>query len=108
MKTAWTIDVDHVTVPGEKSRVGCYGHLASEYPFRWRVKDADGFVYKQEWWTTWLIERPFRDPAGLLDYVRRKRRSKRPRQRHAECDGDRSCGRACGQLQLRSGGGRGA
>lgn len=45
MKTAWTIDVDHVTVPGEKSRVGCYGQLASEYPFRWRVKDADGNVY---------------------------------------------------------------
>lgn len=35
------------------------------------VRHADGFVYKQEWWTTWLIERPFRDVAGLLDYIRR-------------------------------------
>ncbi len=35
------------------------------------VRHADGFVYKQEWWTTWLIERPFRDVEGLLDYVRR-------------------------------------
>ncbi len=32
---------------------------------------ADGFVYKQEWWTTWLIERPFHDVAGLLDYIPR-------------------------------------
>jgi hypothetical protein len=31
----------------------------------------DGFVYKQEWWTTWLIERPFKDVAGLLDYIPR-------------------------------------
>ena len=31
----------------------------------------DGFVYKQEWWTTWLIERPFNDLKGLLDYIRK-------------------------------------
>lgn len=31
----------------------------------------DGFVYKQEWWTTWLVERPFRDVEGLLEYIRR-------------------------------------
>src|SRR5579864_2849872 len=31
----------------------------------------DGFVYKQEWWTTWLIERPFQDVAGLLAYIPR-------------------------------------
>jgi hypothetical protein len=35
------------------------------------VADKDGFVYKHEWWTSWLIERPFRDVAGLLEYVRR-------------------------------------
>ncbi len=35
------------------------------------VRHADGFVYKQEWWTTWLVERPFRDAAGLLNYIRR-------------------------------------
>jgi len=34
------------------------------------VRHADGFVYRQEWWTTWLIERPFKDVAGLLDYIR--------------------------------------
>ncbi|HHV62769.1 MAG TPA: hypothetical protein GXX51_09050 [Firmicutes bacterium] len=33
--------------------------------------DKDGFVYKQEWWTTWLIERPFKDSAGLKEYIRR-------------------------------------
>ena len=35
------------------------------------VRHDDGFVYKQEWWTTWLIERPFRDVRGALEYVRR-------------------------------------
>jgi hypothetical protein len=35
------------------------------------VRYPDGFVYKQEWWTTWLIERPFKDTAGLLEYIRR-------------------------------------
>ena len=35
------------------------------------VRHADGFVYKQEWWTTWLIERPFRDVTGLVEYMRR-------------------------------------
>ncbi len=33
------------------------------------VRHEDGFVYKQEWWTTWLIERPFQDVTGLLDYI---------------------------------------
>jgi hypothetical protein len=35
------------------------------------VRHADGFVYKQEWWTTWLMERPFNDVDGALEYVRR-------------------------------------
>jgi hypothetical protein len=35
------------------------------------IRYPDGFVYKQEWWTTWLIERPFRDVTGFLEYVRR-------------------------------------
>jgi uroporphyrinogen decarboxylase len=34
------------------------------------LRHEDGFVYKQEWWTTWLIERPFKDVKGLLDYIR--------------------------------------
>lgn len=33
------------------------------------VRHPDGFVYRQEWWTTWLIERPFRDVKGLLEYI---------------------------------------
>ena len=35
------------------------------------VVHDDGFVYKQEWWTTWLIDRPFHDVKGLLDYIPR-------------------------------------
>jgi len=35
------------------------------------VRNEDGFVYKHEWWTTWLVERPFRDVRGALEYVRR-------------------------------------
>ena len=35
------------------------------------IRQDDGFVYKQEWWTTWLIERPFSDTQGLLDYIPR-------------------------------------
>lgn len=30
----------------------------------------DGFVYKQEWWTTWLIGRPFDDLTGALEHIR--------------------------------------
>lgn len=35
------------------------------------IRNDDGFVYKQEWWTTWLVERPFKDVQGLLDYIPR-------------------------------------
>jgi hypothetical protein len=35
------------------------------------LHQPDGFVYKQEWWTTWLIERPFSNVPGLLEYIRR-------------------------------------
>ena len=35
------------------------------------IRRDDGFVYKQEWWTTWLVERPFHDAPGLLDYIPR-------------------------------------
>jgi hypothetical protein len=35
------------------------------------MRQPDGFVYRQEWWTTWLVERPFKDVAGFLEYVRR-------------------------------------
>ncbi len=35
------------------------------------IRQPDGFVYRQEWWTTWLVERPFRDVREFLEYVRR-------------------------------------
>jgi uroporphyrinogen decarboxylase len=35
------------------------------------IRQPDGFVYKQEWWTTWLVERPFHDVTGFLEYIRR-------------------------------------
>lgn len=33
-------------------------------------QDEEGFVYQGEWWTTWIIERPFRDTEGALAFVR--------------------------------------
>ena len=45
------------------------------------IRHPDGFVYKQEWWTTWLIERPFSDVAGLLDYIPRNIEELHNRQR---------------------------
>jgi len=44
------------------------------------IRHEDGFVYKQEWWTTWLIERPFKDVQGLLDYIPRNIEEIRRRQ----------------------------
>jgi len=35
------------------------------------IRYDDGFVWKQEWWTAWLIDRPFNDVRGLLDYIPR-------------------------------------
>ena len=35
------------------------------------IRYDDGFVWKQEWWTAWLIDRPFNDVKGLLDYIPR-------------------------------------
>ncbi len=35
------------------------------------IECDDGFVYKQEWWTTWLLSRPFQDVSGLLHYIPR-------------------------------------
>ena len=35
------------------------------------IRHDDGFVYRQEWWTTWLAGRPFKDTRGLLDYIPR-------------------------------------
>ncbi len=34
------------------------------------LRHGDGFVYKQEWWTTWLVERPFHDVRGLMEHIR--------------------------------------
>jgi len=35
-------------------------------------RGTDGFAYRQESWTTWLLERPFKDVGGLLEFVRRE------------------------------------
>ena len=35
-------------------------------------KDDDGFVYRGEWWTTWLIERPFSDTKGVREFIRKE------------------------------------
>jgi len=35
----------------------------------WRADD--GFVYRQEWWTVWTIERPFNDTKSLCEFIRR-------------------------------------
>ncbi|HWQ55739.1 MAG TPA: hypothetical protein VN442_18780 [Bryobacteraceae bacterium] len=50
------LDVTRGIAPPVEEKIICHG---------------DGFVYKQEWWTTWLVERPFRNPRSLLEYVRR-------------------------------------
>jgi uroporphyrinogen-III decarboxylase len=34
-------------------------------------QDDEGFVYRAEWWTQWIVERPFVDTRGYLEYVRR-------------------------------------
>jgi len=35
------------------------------------IKYSDGFVVKCEWWTTWIIERPFKDVEGTKEYIKR-------------------------------------
>jgi hypothetical protein len=35
------------------------------------VRDEDGFVYRLEWWTGQLLQRPFKDPKGLSEIVKR-------------------------------------
>jgi len=34
-------------------------------------KEKDGFVYKDEWWTSWIIEKPFNDTRGLKEHILR-------------------------------------
>jgi hypothetical protein len=34
-------------------------------------KEKDGFVYKDEWWTSWIIEKPFSDTMGLKEHILR-------------------------------------
>ena len=46
MRVAWAIDIDHIALPGERSRAGRrFGPAGVDMPHRWRVKDADGEVY---------------------------------------------------------------
>lgn len=33
--------------------------------------DDAGFVYKTEWWTTWVVERPHKTTEELLEFIRR-------------------------------------
>jgi hypothetical protein len=40
-------------------------------PSKESVWERDGFAYKTEWWTTWLMKRPFADLEGLKKYVRK-------------------------------------
>jgi len=35
-------------------------------------KEPDGFIYKDEWWTSWVIERPFKDLKGLKEHIKRE------------------------------------
>jgi hypothetical protein len=35
------------------------------------VRDEDGFVYRLEWWTAQVLQRPFKDPKGLSEVVKR-------------------------------------
>ena len=34
---------------------------------QWR--DQEGFLYQGEWWTAWIVERPFNDVTGALDFA---------------------------------------
>lgn len=34
-------------------------------------KEKDGFVYKDEWWTSWMVEKPFKDTKGLKEHILR-------------------------------------
>jgi len=44
------------------------GVAGAAHPRTWR--DEEGFLYQGEWWTAWIIERPFRDVDEALDFVR--------------------------------------
>jgi hypothetical protein len=35
------------------------------------VRDEDGFVYRLEWWTGQVLQRPFKDPKGLAEIVKK-------------------------------------
>lgn len=35
------------------------------------VYENSGFQYKTEWWTTWLVKRPFDDVKGLKTFIKR-------------------------------------
>lgn len=46
----------HFAVPNMETRV---------------VRDEDGFVYRLEWWTGQVLERPFKDAKGLSEIVKK-------------------------------------
>lgn len=48
--------------------VDCCETVAAPMPERLR-KEPDGFVYKDEWWTSWVVERPFNDLNGLREHI---------------------------------------
>ncbi len=48
------------------------GVMALSPPVPERVwRDEEGFTYQAEWWTQWIVDRPFKDTQGYLEYVRR-------------------------------------
>jgi hypothetical protein len=38
----------------------------------WQVLDADGFLWKYNFWTRWIIKRPFEDYSGMMKMLHKK------------------------------------
>jgi len=48
------------------------------------IRQPDGFVVRQERWTSWIAERPFQDLSGLIDWVKAQIREVNAQQTGAE------------------------
>ena len=59
------------------------------------VSDEDGFVYRLEWWTGQVLQRPFKDPKGLAEIVK-----KDIDRIYAAIDAGRLCPQATLHIQL--------
>jgi uroporphyrinogen decarboxylase len=68
---------DKITVEnGEKVLCKALGNsidLTAEInpPSKLGTFENNGFVYKVEWWTTWLMKRPFNDLDGLKGFIKK-------------------------------------